>query len=36
MLEMNFQESYTSSEEANIPSSPLDENALLQRHQIMV
>ncbi len=36
MLEMNLQESYTSSEEVNIPSSSLDENALLQRHQVMV
>ncbi|WP_435248324.1 FliA/WhiG family RNA polymerase sigma factor [Vibrio sp. nBUS_14] len=36
MLEMNLPESYTVTEEVNTPSQPLDENALLQRHQIMV
>ena len=36
MLEMNLPESYTVTEEVNTPSRPLDENALLQRHQIMV
>ena len=36
MLEMNLQESYTATEEVNTPSRPIDENALLQRHQVMV
>ncbi|WP_038868344.1 FliA/WhiG family RNA polymerase sigma factor [Vibrio jasicida] len=36
MLDMNLQESYTATEEVNTPSRQIDENALLQRHQIMV
>lgn len=36
MLEMNLQESYTATEEVNTPSRPIDENALLQQHQVMV
>ncbi len=36
MLDMNPQETYTAPEEVNTPSRPIDENALLQRHQVMV
>ncbi|AXY02667.1 FliA/WhiG family RNA polymerase sigma factor [Vibrio alfacsensis] len=36
MLEMNLQESYTSADEAHTASRAIDENALLQRHQVMV
>ncbi|MDF2152605.1 FliA/WhiG family RNA polymerase sigma factor [Vibrio sp. CAU 1672] len=36
MLEMNLQDSYSTAEEFNTPSVKIDENMLLQRHQIMV
>lgn len=36
MLEMNLPDSYSATEEFHVPSTPIDENALLQRHQIMV
>lgn len=36
MLEMNLQDSYSATDELNVPSIKIDENQLLQRHQIMV
>lgn len=36
MLDMNVQDTYTTEEEVTTPSRPIDENALLQRHQVMV
>ncbi|HHX8263631.1 TPA: FliA/WhiG family RNA polymerase sigma factor [Vibrio diabolicus] len=36
MLDMNIQDTYTTEEEVTTPSRPIDENALLQRHQVMV
>ncbi|TOI18792.1 FliA/WhiG family RNA polymerase sigma factor, partial [Vibrio parahaemolyticus] len=36
MLDMNPQETYTAPEEVNSSSHQIDENALLQRHQVMV
>ncbi|NAW54901.1 FliA/WhiG family RNA polymerase sigma factor, partial [Vibrio sp. V41_P2S12T139] len=33
MLDMNVQDTYTTEEEVTTPSRPIDENALLQRHQ---
>jgi RNA polymerase sigma factor for flagellar operon FliA len=36
MLEMNLQDSYSATDEFDVPSVKIDENKLLQRHQIMV
>ncbi|UUM32301.1 FliA/WhiG family RNA polymerase sigma factor [Vibrio japonicus] len=36
MLEMNLQDSYSATEEFDVPSVNIDESKLLQRHQLMV